>query len=98
MTSEVRTLIEFTDIIGIEFECPKCAAKILYPLDKHYDRLLSLCPNCDQTWFDTNDRIHPAEPQVIDQVTNLIAHFRKLVARTDIHAHVRIQVKNEQEI
>jgi hypothetical protein len=30
MTKEIRTLIELSDITGVEFECRKCEAKILY--------------------------------------------------------------------
>ncbi len=98
MTSEQRILIELTDIVGVEFECPKCNAKVLYPFTKHYDRLLSHCPNCNETWFDTNDNIHPSNPQIVDQVANMIGNLRKILCRTDIHAYVRLQVSSGTKI
>ena len=39
MTKETRTLIEHSAITGVEFECRKCEAKILYPLRTEYERL-----------------------------------------------------------
>jgi predicted nucleic acid-binding Zn-ribbon protein len=95
MMNEQRTLIELTDIIGVEFECAKCGAKVLYPLAKHYNRILSQCPNCNENWLDYNPKIHPADPQLNQQVVNIIAQLRSLGERPDLHAHVRVHVSNQ---
>ena len=54
MTSETRTLVDVSDISGIELN--KCGAKILYPLEK-YQIALSQCPNCNDHWFLGNENV-----------------------------------------
>jgi hypothetical protein len=68
--------------------------KVLYPLANLYDRLLNQCPNCNETWFDMNPRLHPTQPQAAQQVASIIAQLRKIAERTDLHANVRLQVSN----
>jgi hypothetical protein len=93
MTSETRTLIELTDIAGIEFECPKCSAKVLYSLEKHYDRLANQCPNCNESWFDSRDAgVHPGTPLVADQVKAVFASLRTVAKHPGIRTRIRLQI------
>ena len=98
MTSETRTLIEFKDIFGVEFECPLCGAKIMYPLAKPYQRLASICPSCNEGWFaPKNPSEHPSAPSAAKQVFEGLLAFQELIKRSDIHAHVRLQVNGLPE-
>lgn len=51
MTSETKTMIELSDVAGIEVECRECKAKIIYPIEKSHDRISQQCPNCNETLF-----------------------------------------------
>ena len=87
MTSETRILLEMTDILGIEFECRKCKAKILYPLQDHYERLAEKCPNCFEPWF-----LAPAD-QSANEVKKIFATLRKVAGSPAVLAQVRLSVK-----
>jgi hypothetical protein len=50
MTTETRTYIPFSDLIGLEIACPHCQARITYVIEK-FDRFTSACPNCREQWF-----------------------------------------------
>lgn len=45
MTNEPRWYIELSDIVGIEFECGHCHARLLYSLAKAPDRVVGGCLN-----------------------------------------------------
>jgi hypothetical protein len=100
MTSETRTLIELTDILGIEFGCQKCGAKILYPFRKQYDCLAEYCPNCNALWFITAGVRHPTEPTTADEVKRVIASLRKIAESPLVLAQVRLCIEGlpKQEI
>lgn len=80
--------------MGVEFSCRKCGAKVLYPLNKHYDRLLQKCPNCNEDWFVHNELIHPSIPQAAEQVVSVVTQLRQIVERNDIRANIRLLVAN----
>jgi len=92
MTIEHRTLIELTDITGIEFECQHCTAKVLYPFENNYKRLAENCPNCNETWLSRDDKLHPGAPQTVDGVRELISDLRKVASSPFVRAHVRLYV------
>lgn len=91
MTSETRTLIEPKDISSIEFECPKCSTKILYPLDRSYDRLADKCPNCFEPWFDDENR-RISEESTPDLVLKTLESLRNISTTPKIKAHVKLQI------
>jgi hypothetical protein len=91
MTSEMRTLIEMTDIVGIEFECRNCKAKILYPLEKHYERLSESCPNCRDPWF-APDTANPRATPAADEVKKIFATLHKVAESPLVLAQVRLCV------
>ncbi len=93
MTTETRTLIEFKDVLGVEYECGNCGTKIQFPLKAHDCPLV--CPNCNNQWF--------AQPQDTDRqalvgaavwwvraiaaMEHLQSAGPKLKARIEIAAH-----------
>ena len=95
MTSELRTLIELEDIAGVEIECPGCHVKIVFPMTQLFKIGIG-CTHCPQQWFDSKDepgrKVYPA----LEKIQQIIAHLRALTNgdRTDIHAKVRVQIKN----
>ena len=93
MTSENRTLLELADIAGVEFECRKCGAKVLYPMEKQYDRLADTCPNCSEPWFADNPNRNPAEPSISERVKRTLSSLRAIGASAEIRAQVRLYVK-----
>jgi hypothetical protein len=98
MAVHTRVLIESKDILGVEFECPQCGAKVLYPLVKPYLRLVETCPSCNESWFaPINMAAHPSTPPTAKQVLEGLANFQKLLTRTDVHARIRLQINGLPE-
>ncbi len=94
MTSEQRTLIELTDITGIEFECPAadCKAKILYPFQAEYKRLSEQCPNCGRPWFGARPERYQDSPTPAAQAKQLFAALHKIANDQLLQAHVRLSI------
>lgn len=93
MTSETRTFIDLWDISAIEYGCPKCGASIVYPLNKQYDRLEDVCPNCHEAWFPDPGAIrHPATPRVSDQIRNVFMTLQKIKESPGITARIRLRI------
>jgi hypothetical protein len=92
MVSETRTLIEMTDIVGIEFACRKCGAKILYPLAEHYNRLSEKCPNCYEPWFTKNVAAHSSAETAADEVKKIFATLHKVATSPEVLAQVRLSI------
>ena len=98
MAIQTRALIESKDILGIEFECPHCGAKVLYPLDKPFNAMAEKCPGCNEDWFaPKNPAAHPTLPSPFREVFAGIVNFQNLLSRKDIYAHVRLQVNGVLE-
>jgi transcription elongation factor Elf1 len=60
VTSEHRVFIEATDIIGIEFECPRCNTRVHYTLEGSITRKVRVCPNCNEEFY------QPSSPEEAD--------------------------------
>jgi hypothetical protein len=97
MAKETRTLIELSDITGVEFECRKCGAKILYPFRKEYERLAEYCPNCNEPWFASVGMQHPTVPTTADQVKKVIASIKAVAESPLVHARVRLAINIEAD-
>lgn len=93
MTSETRVFVELTDIAGLEFSCRKCGTKILYPLEKQYDRLADKCPNCFEPWLSERPNKQPGEPPIADLILRTLASLRGISETSGVKAHVRLHVK-----
>jgi hypothetical protein len=94
MPTESRTFIELSDISGVEFECPKCEAKILYPIKRHYEPLPENCPSCGQKWFDNNSNLPAGQPQVVELVQKTLISLHNITETPAIRAHVRLNLKD----
>jgi Zn-finger nucleic acid-binding protein len=94
MPSESRTFIALSDISGVEFECPKCQAKILYPIKKHYEPLPQNCPSCGQVWFDENPNLAADQPKVGELVQRTLISLHNITETPAIRARVRLNVEN----
>jgi len=58
MTIETSTTIEPSDIVAIEFECVKCKAKTVFPVDK-FKSIPTRCTVCDsEQWLIPGDRAY----------------------------------------
>jgi DNA-directed RNA polymerase subunit RPC12/RpoP len=92
MTSEVRTVVDIGDILGVEVECRNCKAKVSFPVEKSYERLLSQCPNCNENLFIiTRDAGGKQGSVTLEQVTLLMRIIRFLTTPSaDCGANVRL--------
>ena len=94
MTKETRTLVEITDIDGLDFECPKCGTRITYPLATFPREINTRCPGCPQDWFVGDIKI-PGNPTYGPvAIAKLVEALQDLPNRADIHAHVRLHMRN----
>lgn len=93
MTSETRLLIEIPDVEGVELECPDCAAKILYPVEKYKDyQLAAQCPNCRAPWFSGNKNMPGSPAEGMNKITALIGALQDATARPDILARIHLLI------
>jgi DNA-directed RNA polymerase subunit RPC12/RpoP len=97
MSREIRTLIELSDITGVEFECRKCGAKVLYPFRKEYERPAERCPSCGEPWFADAGMQHPSASSTADQVKKVIASMMTMAASPLVHAQVRLAINIETD-
>jgi phage FluMu protein Com len=102
MTTETRTLIETSDIRGLEIKCPECGVAILYPVD--VDQVIKIgptCTHCNHLLFDeANNRAYGGSSYpAIDSFQNIMGQLRALTRsdRTDIHADIRFLVNTDTE-
>ncbi len=57
MTSETRLFVEPEDLLGVEFTCGHCGARLLYQLPKQPVRIAHTCPNCNEAFYGAEKRI-----------------------------------------
>lgn len=92
MPSESRTFIQLSDILGVEFECPKCQARILYPIRKHYEPLPESCPSCGQVWFNENPDLPEGQPRIVELVQKTLTSLHNISETPAIRACVRLNI------
>jgi hypothetical protein len=93
--SEQITLLSLADIIGLEFECPKCQLKLLYTITPTlYDRLPRTCLNCGAEWVYENPNQHPSAPRTTVEILGVIHNLQKLATHQDVEAKVRLRIKD----
>lgn len=92
MTSETRTLIDFSDIAGVEIECldPQCGAKIVYPRNNH--RIAKQCPNCNANLFLYGANGQSDSLNHITALSEIIDYLARHASAADLRAHVRLHV------
>jgi hypothetical protein len=91
MTSEIRTLIDIAEIVGVEFKCKHCGAQVLYPIEKlDPERLLRNCPNCKEEWFFFGGDIATND---FDLLRQFVIGLKRLLGRESVKAQISWQVK-----
>lgn len=88
MTSETRTLISPSDIIGIEFRCRHCKIQVLYPLESSERPLSGGCPNCKQVWLNFTAK----QDDELSVMTRFIESLKTLSSRRIAGAEVGLQI------
>ena len=97
MSTESRMFIQLSDILGAEFECPKCQAKILYPIKKHYDPLPENCPSCGQVWFNENPDVAADQPKLVELVQKTLTSLHNIAETPSIRARVRLNIEDPSQ-
>jgi hypothetical protein len=93
--------IQLSDILGVEFECPKCQAKILYPIKRHYDPLPEGCPSCGQLWFNENPDLPAGQPRIVELVQKTLISLHNISETAAIRTRVRLNIQDlsqEEEV
>jgi Zn finger protein HypA/HybF involved in hydrogenase expression len=89
MTSETRTLIDLSDITGIEIECRDCTAKVFYPRKNNHERIARQCPNCNADLFVTRN----GQSEAMNNVKALIRILELVGApAAEANANVRLHL------
>jgi len=84
MTNENRIFIEAEDLLGVEFECGQCQARLFYKLPGQPMRIASRCPNCNEPFYG------PTEMENFQQFFALLTAMPRLSSNNKLR--VRIQV------
>jgi hypothetical protein len=86
MTFEQRTLIDLSDIVGVEFECHACKAKVA--LSSNAERTMFWeCPVCNRDWLDQDTE----EGRTIQSFVNLV--LKSIARKLDGRAFsLRLQI------
>jgi hypothetical protein len=98
MTREIRTLIDLSDIQGIEIECQnrKCRAKVMLPITSQLPANDCRCFQCNSNWFGSNYDARTGLPfsSAVAQINELMARIANLCSkeRSDIHVPIRLHV------
>ena len=84
MTSETRTFIQLSDIVGLESQCPnvKCKARISIPVE-NFSVFGPACPACREHWL--------AGPDV-EFVRDFLERFSAIKRNTEAIKLFRLQV------
>jgi hypothetical protein len=95
MPAETRTVIDLTDILGVEFECPECKAQITLPTQPKtpVEKLVNHCPNCRFLWFGEASGI-PFDVSLVNQVVSVLQGLQRL-DHEKIKARVRVHIKTD---
>lgn len=93
MTTESRTLIELSGIIGIEFTCSECKTRVLFPITQPALQLAGRCPSCNAEWFPRIPLAHPQTPTPLQDFRDNLAEFQRFLRRTELQGGARLELK-----
>jgi hypothetical protein len=97
MTKEIRTLIDLSDIQGIELECqnPQCRAKVMLPITSQLPHDYR-CFECNADWFGSNydSRTGQGFAAAVGQINDLMKRIAQLISkeRSDVHVPIRLHI------
>ena len=93
MTFEDRQLIGFEDIVGIQYECLHCKAKLILPIS-NVQRAPKKCANCNEDWFGGqmergDDRFNEflAAFKGVSGMVNLLKNISNLKITMEVASH-----------
>jgi transcription initiation factor IIE alpha subunit len=86
MISESRHFIDLKEILGIEYDCPKCHVRVYYDLDTVPIHQAFMCNGCRSAVIDESDS------QYMEQLVKTIRHLQ---SRGDKLSAFRLQIAGE---
>jgi len=86
MTSETRLFVEPEDLLGVEFTCGHCGARLLYSLPKQPMRIVQTCPNCNEAFYG------PDRMQDFQQFFALLTAMPKLTQGSKLKLRLQVNV------
>ena len=86
MTSESRLFVEPEDLLGVEFTCGHCGARLLYSLPKRPVRIAHTCPNCNEAFYD------PTRMQDFEQFFALLTAMPRLTQGSKLKIRLQVNV------
>jgi Zn finger protein HypA/HybF involved in hydrogenase expression len=93
MTIRKTNAISLDEIIGLQFECRKCAVKINFPISRQ-GRMPSACPFCGDSWV-VQDRTD-LHQKFFSWLEQLIASLKQVAEGTNnVNCALSIELKPE---
>jgi hypothetical protein len=79
MTTQTKTFIEPSDILGIRLECGECGMTVTLPISRTMSfKGLGYCPNCNEAWL-----VMPHDT-IESEIAEFMGAARTLAHRLDI--------------
>lgn len=88
MTSESRHFIGIKEILGIEYECPKCHVRVYYALENVPFHQPFMCKGCGVGVVDESDTVY------MEQLSTTIKHLQ---SRGDKLNVFRLQITGDAQ-
>lgn len=86
MTMETRTFICLNDLIGVEYACPQCNARICHSIGAQDPNKPTTCGNCGKPVFSSDSSDGTA-------VKEFIVSIHDLLNRKTVIERVRLEIK-----
>jgi len=90
MTTETRTFVEPRDLLGVEFKCGHCGARLLYALPERPMRIVASCPNCNEAFYDAN------RMQDFQQFFALLTAMPRLTEGSKLEIRLQVRLSRSQ--
>jgi hypothetical protein len=91
MTTETKTLIDFTDILAIQYQCTKCRTTFAVPISMAIDHPMK-CFNCREEWYTFPDDNNRAAFNKLTQSIAQSVHALSNLHSSGIKVNVRLEV------
>ena len=75
MTLETACLIELSDVLGLEFECQKCKARITFDT-RTAKGVLGKCPACFEKWVGEETEEYSSLTHLLGYLKSLDTHLK----------------------
>jgi uncharacterized C2H2 Zn-finger protein len=91
VTFETRTTIEIRDIVAVEFECPRCHAKMNIPLNAENIVPLKCNRGCEPQWYHDNGLEYKDLQKLFELLKQYSKHENKPCA-------IRLELAKNKEV